>query len=176
MADKTSNYNLIKPANNETADIDVLNGNFDIIDTKIKENHDHINDAVEDIGDKANLSTNNKDNIVNAVNEISTSMADIANDVANTNNRLEVNVNVNITSTNWVDDTGNSGYWYYDIVDIKVNNNTIVNFAVHLADIDKAKKLKNITRSFEGYYRFYAKEKPSENFLMDVTKLNEVNI
>ncbi|WP_113675452.1 hypothetical protein [Vallitalea guaymasensis] len=79
MAEKTSNYNLIKPSENETADINVINGNFDIIDTKIKENHNHINNAVEDIGDKANLITNNKDNIVNAVNEISTSMADIAN-------------------------------------------------------------------------------------------------
>lgn len=94
MADKTSNYNLIKPSENETADINVINGNFDIIDTKIKENHNHINNAVEDIGDKANLSTNNKDNIVNAVNEISTSMADIANEVSSNTTAIETKENL----------------------------------------------------------------------------------
>lgn len=38
MSTKTPNYNLVKPADNETADIQVINGNMDIIDTKIKEN------------------------------------------------------------------------------------------------------------------------------------------
>ncbi|MCT4544427.1 MAG: hypothetical protein N4A63_12850, partial [Vallitalea sp.] len=78
MADKTSNYNLIKPEENETADISVINNNFDIIDTKIKENNDHINNAKEDIGNTSNLNTKEKSSLVGAVNEVSASMADIA--------------------------------------------------------------------------------------------------
>jgi hypothetical protein len=78
LADKTSNYNLIKPEENETADISVINNNFDIIDTKIKENNDHINNAKEDIGNTSNLNTKEKSSLVGAVNEVSASMADIA--------------------------------------------------------------------------------------------------
>lgn len=36
MADKTTNYNLIKPLENETADIAVINQNMDTIDDKMK--------------------------------------------------------------------------------------------------------------------------------------------
>lgn len=42
MSTKTTNYELIKPADNETADIQVINGNMDIIDTKLKENAEAI--------------------------------------------------------------------------------------------------------------------------------------
>ena len=37
MATKTTNYNLVKPAYDEDADIAVINKNMDIIDTKMKE-------------------------------------------------------------------------------------------------------------------------------------------
>lgn len=37
MATKTTNYNLVKPAYDEDADIAVINANMDIIDTKMKE-------------------------------------------------------------------------------------------------------------------------------------------
>ena len=42
MATHTTNYNLTKPGENDPVDIDVLNDNFDIIDTKIKEAKDAI--------------------------------------------------------------------------------------------------------------------------------------
>lgn len=37
MAFQTTNYSLVKPAYNETADIVVINNNMDIIDAKMKE-------------------------------------------------------------------------------------------------------------------------------------------
>ena len=37
MATQTTNYNLVKPSYDENADIAVVNGNMDIIDTKINE-------------------------------------------------------------------------------------------------------------------------------------------
>lgn len=43
MATQTTNYNLVKPSYNENADIAVVNGNMDIIDTKIKEVEDKTN-------------------------------------------------------------------------------------------------------------------------------------
>ena len=36
MANSTTNYNLIKPLKTEKADIDVINGNMDIIDLSLK--------------------------------------------------------------------------------------------------------------------------------------------
>lgn len=84
MANKTSNYNLIKPTDNETADINVLNSNFDIIDTKIKENKDHANNAMKDIGDTSNLKTKDKSNLVGAINEVNASMSAKANQTGNT--------------------------------------------------------------------------------------------
>lgn len=43
MAAKTTNYNLVKPSYDENADIAVINGNMDIIDTKMKELDDKTN-------------------------------------------------------------------------------------------------------------------------------------
>lgn len=37
MATTTTNYGLVKPSYNETADVAVINSNMDIIDTKMKE-------------------------------------------------------------------------------------------------------------------------------------------
>lgn len=48
MATKTTNYNLIKPALTDDADIRVINGNMDVLDTQLKT-----------ISDKAGTATNN---------------------------------------------------------------------------------------------------------------------
>jgi len=42
MADKTTNYNLIKPTPDEFYDIEIFNENADIIDEKLKEIEDEI--------------------------------------------------------------------------------------------------------------------------------------
>lgn len=48
MATKTTNYNLIKPALSDDADIRVINGNMDVLDNQLKS-----------ISDKAGSATNN---------------------------------------------------------------------------------------------------------------------
>ena len=40
MATRTTNYRMTKPEGTDLVDIDVLNGNFDIIDTQMKANAD----------------------------------------------------------------------------------------------------------------------------------------
>lgn len=44
MANKTPNYNLIKPSADDFYNIDVPNGNMDIIDAELKKSADHISD------------------------------------------------------------------------------------------------------------------------------------
>lgn len=45
MATQTTNYNLTKPAGDDLAQISVLNGNFDTIDSQMKANHDLADEA-----------------------------------------------------------------------------------------------------------------------------------
>jgi len=40
LATNTTNYNIVKPAENENADVAVINSNMDIIDGQMKTNHD----------------------------------------------------------------------------------------------------------------------------------------
>lgn len=46
MATKTTNYNLTKPSGTESADIDVINANMDIIDSALKENQITVDSAL----------------------------------------------------------------------------------------------------------------------------------
>lgn len=73
MAEQTSNYNLIKPSENDVADINIINSNFDTIDAKIKENND---------------------NISNTTNEIKTTITEIANEVSNNTNAIDIKENI----------------------------------------------------------------------------------
>lgn len=52
MATNTPNYNLVKPSGTEFADIDVLNGNSDIIDAQMKTNADNISAATTELNNK----------------------------------------------------------------------------------------------------------------------------
>ena len=54
MATNTTNYNLVKPAYSDTADIVDLNGNMDIIDGQMKTNADNISALNTNIGSLAN--------------------------------------------------------------------------------------------------------------------------
>jgi hypothetical protein len=47
LSTKTTNYELVKPATNETADIAVINSNMDIIDTQLKNNANSTSGATE---------------------------------------------------------------------------------------------------------------------------------
>ncbi len=61
MADQTTNYNLIKPLDNETADIAVINQNMDILDSKLKEVEGKANNAPADSVSDAAIGTRTPD-------------------------------------------------------------------------------------------------------------------
>lgn len=82
MATNTKNYNLVKPAGNELADISVINKNMDTIDEQLmpvnslaSEDSKKALAAVqgkvlkEKMGDLSALNTQNKENLVQAINE-----------------------------------------------------------------------------------------------------------
>lgn len=65
MATNTTNYNLVKPSENEYYDINVSNSNLDIIDTEIK----RVNDRLDSVStDAQSTSFDNSDNGMEATN------------------------------------------------------------------------------------------------------------
>lgn len=65
MATNTTNYNLVKPSENEYYDINVSNSNLDIIDTEIKK----VNDRLDSVStDAQSTSFDNSDNGMTATN------------------------------------------------------------------------------------------------------------
>ena len=65
MATNTTNYNLVKPSENEYYDINVSNSNLDIIDTEIKK----INDRLDSVStDAQSTSFDNSSNGMEATN------------------------------------------------------------------------------------------------------------
>ena len=65
MAANTTNYNLVKPSENEYYDINVNNSNLDIIDTEIKKINDKLNSVSTDA---KSTSFDNSDNGMSATN------------------------------------------------------------------------------------------------------------
>lgn len=117
----TNNYNLAKPAENEYYDINILNQNADLIDTKIKEIDDtlpsfaldskfkqHINDNINHITNDErnnwNDANNQKHSHLNngVINSITQEMIDKINGVAS---GAEVNVQSDWNATNTESDT-----------------------------------------------------------------------
>ena len=65
MATNTTNYNLVKPSENEYYDINVSNSNLDIIDTEIK----RVNDRLDSVStDAQSTSFDNSSNGMEATN------------------------------------------------------------------------------------------------------------
>ena len=65
MATNTTNYNLVKPSENEYYDINVSNSNLDIIDTEIK----RVNDRLDSVStDAQSTSFDNSSNGMIATN------------------------------------------------------------------------------------------------------------
>ena len=65
MATNTTNYNLVKPSENEYYDINVSNSNLDIIDTEIKK----VNDRLDSVStDAQSTSFDNSSNGMTATN------------------------------------------------------------------------------------------------------------
>lgn len=118
MATNTTNYNLVKPALNETADIEVINSNMDIIDLKLKENNDKSIEVLSSLDEKQNsidntLTTTSK-TIVGAINELDREVFTLVSNSPVTPNFYKVrkgdsNLSSGLTSV-LVDVTG-SGYF-----------------------------------------------------------------
>lgn len=106
---------------------------------------------------------------VNAVN-----MNKIENGIEVAHKQIKIKRNIVIFSSNWVDDTANSGFWVYEISDVDIDENTMVDINIDLNDIEKASSIKSVTDSFEGYVRMYADEQPKEDITADLKLARQV--
>ena len=75
MINKTTNYNLSKPTEDEFYDVNVTNGNMDIIDSELKKNEDSIKTVNEQLGEMTQVPTTNK-NVSGAITELFTDVSD----------------------------------------------------------------------------------------------------
>ena len=82
--------------------------------------------------------------------------------------------NISILTTSWVNDTGTSGFWYYEIRDTDVTADSVVDVNVHLADLENASDVKPVTQSFAGTYRLYADAQPTVDLTADVRITNSI--
>lgn len=67
MSTKTTNYQFVKPELTDPADITAMNGNWDTIDTKFKEQHDSINEINNKYTTINNTVTQNKTELNNKI-------------------------------------------------------------------------------------------------------------
>ena len=81
---KSTNYNLELPAQTDFYDVDVTNGNFNIVDTELKKVSDKATNSVDKIGDLNNLKTAEKRNLVGAVNEVKEGLGNVSSDATGT--------------------------------------------------------------------------------------------
>lgn len=81
---KSTNYNFELPAQTDFYDVDVTNGNFNIVDTELKKVSDKATNSVDKIGDLNNLKTVEKRNLVGAVNEVKEGLGNVSSDATGT--------------------------------------------------------------------------------------------
>lgn len=81
---KSTNYNFELPAQTDFYDVDVTNGNFNIVDKELKKVSDKATDSVDKIGDLNNLKTVEKRNLVGAVNEVKDGLGNVSSDASGT--------------------------------------------------------------------------------------------
>lgn len=84
--------------------------------------------------------------------------------------------NISILSTNWIDDTANSGFWIYEILDEDITADTMVDVNIHLEYLDIAQGflIQSANNSSVGKVIIYAKEKPLENIVCDLKIVRQV--
>lgn len=81
---KSTNYNFELPAQTDFYDVDVTNGNFNIVDKELKKVSDKATNSVDKIGDLNNLKTVEKRNLVGAVNEVKDGLGNVSSDASGT--------------------------------------------------------------------------------------------
>lgn len=133
-------------------------------------NQDEFNRFVTDV---EKTTWNGKAN-QSSVDALDVQMADLVSDVTGL---VQINKDIVILSAGWVDDTGTSGYWYYQITDATVDVNTVVDVYFSKDDLEgtaKTAKVSGGVDSFAGYYRLYAKLQPASGMTVDVKIIKEV--
>lgn len=81
---KSTNYNFELPAQTDFYDVDVTNGNFNIVDKELKKAKDTADKGKNDIGDLNNLKTVEKRNLVGAINEVKDGLGNVSSDASGT--------------------------------------------------------------------------------------------
>lgn len=81
---KSTNYNFELPAQTDFYDVDVTNGNFNIVDTELKKVSDKATNSVDKIGDLNNLKTVEKRHLVGAINEVKDGLGNVSSDASGT--------------------------------------------------------------------------------------------
>ena len=81
---KSTNYNFELPAQTDFYDVDVTNGNFNIVDKELKKVSDKATKSVDKIGDLNNLKTVEKRNLVGAINEVKDGLGNVSSDASGT--------------------------------------------------------------------------------------------
>lgn len=96
MATNTTNYNLVKPSENEYYDINVSNSNLDIIDTEIKRVNDRLSSVSTDAKSTSFDNSSNgmvATNVQDAIEENKTSILSLQEELGINKSTLEVNIN-----------------------------------------------------------------------------------
>ena len=81
---KSTNFNFELPAQTDFYDVDVTNGNFNIVDKELKKAKDTADKGKNDIGDLNTLKTAEKRNLVGAVNEVKEGLGNVSSDASGT--------------------------------------------------------------------------------------------
>ena len=81
---KSTNFNFELPAQTDFYDVDVTNGNFNIVDKELKKVSDKATNSVDKIGDLNALKTVEKRHLVGAINEVKDGLGNVSSDASGT--------------------------------------------------------------------------------------------
>ena len=81
---KSTNFNFELPAQTDFYDVDVTNGNFNIVDEELKKAKDTADKGKNDIGDLNALKTAEKRHLVGAINEVKDGLGNVSSDASGT--------------------------------------------------------------------------------------------
>lgn len=81
---KSTNFNFELPAQTDFYDVDVTNGNFNIVDTELKKVSDKATNSADKIGDLNTLKTVEKRHLVGAINEVKEGLGNVSSDASGT--------------------------------------------------------------------------------------------
>ena len=98
----------------------------------------------------------------------------LSSQLAQMANLIKIKPNITILAAIWVDDTSSSGFWTYEISDVDITADTVVDVNIHLADLEKASDIKSANLSSTGKVILYADGKPTADILCDLKLIRQV--